>query len=266
MKIGMKTYLYIITFCLVITTQNMYGADNPIKGIWINEKYVSILNRTKSPFKAQQIIGNENRAIIIDGGSGKSNKVTLTYVVGSTEKKNVLDSLIQNKTVFMGYFVNVDTKTRDSVMMMKRENVIDVTVWNNGVPVRTTFNNVSPNSTSDALDIYVNSLVLAGKYTDDKNTVYELMPEGSCIWNGVKGKYELGFDFSLTKGDYVKIVVSLPEKNEKKKDTSSVPKKVPTMWLLERHSDRLILKATDKKEKDTQDTQLILFRVVATKP
>lgn len=251
---------------MVLTAQNMYGADNPIKGTWINEKYVSILNRTKSPFKAQQIIGNENRVIIVDAGTGKSTKTSLILITGNNEKKVVFDSLTSNKNVFMGYFTQPDKKTRDSVMMMKRENVIDVTVWNNGTPVRTTFNNVSQNSTSDALDTYVNSLVLAGKYTDDKNTVYELMPEGSCIWNGVKGKYELGFDFSSTKGDYVKIIVSSPEKNEKKKDTLSVPKKVPTLWFLERHSDRLILKAADKKEKDAQDTQLILFRVVATKP
>lgn len=258
----MKAPLYILTLCLVISAQSVHAADNTIKGTWVNEKYLSVLNRSKSPYKAQQIIGNESRCVIIDIAE-KNAKSSINFIIGTKENKYVFDSLIGNKDFYMGYFLQSESKKRDSVMMMKRENAVEITLWKSGNPVRSSYTGVSAKPSVAALELYIHSLLLSGKYADDKNNIYEFSDDGACIWNGRKGKCNIGFDFTSTKSDYLNVEIA---GNEKKKDTTNTVKKVPTLWIMEKYKDRLVLRAVSTKEKNTDDTQLILFRTKGDKP
>ncbi len=256
MKIAIKTHLYILTLCLIISVQSVYSADNTIKGTWVNEKYLSMLNRSKSPYKAQQIIGNENRCVIIDIAE-KNAKSSINFIIGTKENRYVFDSLVGNKDFYMGYFLHNESKKRDSVMMVKRDNVLEITLWKNGNPVRSSYNGVSTKPSVAALELHIHSLLLSGKYTDDKYNKYEFSDDGTCIWNGKKGECNIGFDFTSTKSDYLNVEIT---GNEKKKDTTNTIKKIPTLWTMEKYKDRLVLRAVSTKEKNTDDAQLILFR------
>lgn len=258
----MKKSLYIVVLCLIVGVQSAYSGDNPIKGTWVNEKYLSILNRSRSPYKAQQIIGNESRCIIIDIGD-KNTKSSINFIIGIKENKYVFDSLIGNKDTYMGYYLQSDGKKRDSVMMAKRDNVLEITQWKNGNAIRSIYNTISNKPSVSALELHIHSLLLSGKYTDDKNNIYEFADDGTCVWVGRKGKCSIGFNFTSTKNDYVQVQIA---GIEKKKDTANTVKKVPTLWVMEKYKDRLVLRAVSNKEKDTEDAQLILFRAKDGKP
>ncbi|WP_026994408.1 hypothetical protein [Flectobacillus major] len=128
----LKTLLITIVVCYQLYAQN---ASNPFAGLWINERYVNEIRKSKSPYKAQQLArlsnisfsssATQNNMIGWNFHEGESiilKKKGTQYEVWHTEpvhKLGNLSILTTNQKIKVGKDTFLKLKTRDNTRFVE---------------------------------------------------------------------------------------------------------------------------------------------------
>ncbi len=182
----------------IFTQTPNYSIDiTQLKGFWIEKEYLTILKSSLSPNKALKDysgtipyieIGNNGIQWLYnfhdgDGYGFDSIEYPGQNVISYRGRKGISRFIIDTSNVNLLVWENSDIDKR--IMLYK----------------------VSKSDIND----YINSIVIAGQYSDNNNCLYSFSDSGRCVWNNKTFNYSLGLDCKNCELDWF---VNTSEKEE----------------------------------------------------
>ena len=211
-------WIYLLLFPHIVETEpaeNCLRLDS-LKGEWLNKKYIETVQLTKSPRKASEDIYYTAFIILkeLDSYTWSQN---YNFHEGITYRITGLRPASESNMYQIHYEPIYEPETPKTIERVTYTNIfliygkppINEITWIfkpiYGYPKdeeqRITFVRVEPN-----VHDYVNRIVLAGTYTDEKGRIFVFEESGRARWPDRHFDYKIGLDFVFSESNFIMIL------------------------------------------------------------
>ncbi len=202
--------IFFILFPLITYTSRAEEITlNQLQGEWLNKQYVEELNRTKSPVKAYDIDRNTNYTAfyIVKKDSAYLNwDQSWGYHEGASLRITGLQLTSEPNTYKITYheYQTHGRRTDNDRFFIHDNKPVNEIVWifyprygSKKEEQRITFVRIEP-----SIEEFINIVVIAGRYTDEKGRKFEFKQSGHAIWPNKSFKYVVELDRYWTNGKF----------------------------------------------------------------
>lgn len=170
---------------------------NELAGIWLNKEYFTSLYKTRSPFKSAHGIFKSKLDIMRNGSIYECMEIWIFREGGPVKKISGLNPVDRNTyllTVFADYVDGEKQLSAHYLVVNQQTNRLEIHFEEEGQKFEFV-------KIGDSLDNYINEVVLAGKYKDNKNNTYTFGINGEASWPGKRFRYLINVDPYNTSGN-----------------------------------------------------------------